>query len=61
MAQGDGDRAAVDRFIMEAIDTVPHLEALLLLWRNQKPWSAADMVKALYLSDAKPTPMKEAL
>jgi hypothetical protein len=51
MAQGDGDREAVDRFIMEEIDTVPHLEALLLLWRNQKPWSTAEMGKALYVSD----------
>jgi hypothetical protein len=51
MAQGDADREAVDRFIMEEIDTVPHLESLLLLWRNQKPWSTAEMGKALYVSD----------
>jgi hypothetical protein len=51
MPQGDGDREAVDRFIMEEIDTIPHLEALLLLWRNQKPWSPAEMGKALYVSD----------
>jgi hypothetical protein len=42
----------VDDFIAEAIDSVPHLEALLLLW-NSKPrtWSRAEMGRALYLSE----------
>lgn len=51
MAHEDLIRRSVDRFILEAIDTVPHLEALLLLW-NSKPnqWSGAEMSKALYIS-----------
>ncbi|HTW64306.1 MAG TPA: hypothetical protein VME17_06800 [Bryobacteraceae bacterium] len=31
----DEDTAAVDRFILNRIDSVPHLEALLLLWRSR--------------------------
>ncbi|HEX4075976.1 MAG TPA: hypothetical protein VHX49_11300 [Candidatus Acidoferrales bacterium] len=39
----------VDRFIADKIDSVPHLEALLLLW-NSRPskWSAEDLAKRLY-------------
>jgi predicted transcriptional regulator len=40
----------VDRFILEQIDSVPHLEALLLLFNNQpKAWSAEDMARSLYV------------
>ena len=41
----------VDQFILAEIDSVPHLEALLLLW-NSKPrkWSLEEIAKALYLS-----------
>lgn len=40
----------VDRFIVEEIDSVPHLEALLLLWRNApKQLSAAQIAKQLYI------------
>jgi predicted ArsR family transcriptional regulator len=43
-------RLQVDRFIIEQIDSVPHLEALLLLFNNQpKTWSADEMGGALYL------------
>jgi predicted ArsR family transcriptional regulator len=46
-----GDFRAVDGFLLEHIDSVPHLEALLLLW-NSRPrrWSAEDMAKALFLT-----------
>ncbi|HEX4003813.1 MAG TPA: hypothetical protein VHX36_14270 [Candidatus Acidoferrales bacterium] len=39
----------VYRFIVDKIDSVPHLEALLLLW-NSRPskWSADDLAKRLY-------------
>jgi hypothetical protein len=44
-------RKAVDEFILEEIDTVPHLEALLLLWnRPLKEWSFEAMANAIYLS-----------
>src|SRR3954467_10227902 len=44
-------RNAVDEFILNEIDTVPHLEALLLLW-NSRPqeWSFEAMASAIYLS-----------
>jgi DNA-binding MarR family transcriptional regulator len=40
----------VDEFILRWIDSVPHLEALLLLW-NARPreWSVTDMARALYV------------
>ena len=43
-------RLQVDRFIMEQIDSVPHLEALLLLFNSQpKPWSTEEMANSLYV------------
>lgn len=40
----------VDQFILEQIDTVPHLEALLLIWRGRpKVWSVEEMARALYV------------
>lgn len=40
----------VDQFILEQIDTVPHLEALLLVWnRRPKAWSITEMASALYV------------
>jgi len=48
MPQGSG-REQVDRFILDEIDSVPQLEALLLIWNNRpKEWSSEDMAKALY-------------
>ena len=42
---------AVDEFILEEIDTVPHLEALLLLWNSRpREWSPEAMANAIYLS-----------
>lgn len=51
MAGNDLQRQELDRFILDEIDSVPHLEALLLLW-NDKPrqWSIDEMAKALYIS-----------
>lgn len=43
----------VDQFIRDEIDTVPHLEALLLTWRVRgSTWSEAEMASALYVSEA---------
>lgn len=40
----------VDRFIVEQIDSVPHLEALLLMWKSRpKRWSVEEMAGALYV------------
>ena len=44
------DREFVDRFILEQIDTVPHLEALLLAWKQRaKLWSVEEMAAQLYV------------
>jgi hypothetical protein len=46
----------VDRFIEEQIESVPHLEALLLIWRKHpKAWSIQEMASALYV----PEPLAE--
>jgi hypothetical protein len=51
MAEANLDRPSVDQFILEKIDSVPHLEALLLLWKTRpKLWSDEDMAQALYIS-----------
>jgi len=46
----DTRKLQVDQFIIEQIDSVPHLEALLLIWRTRpKEWSVTEMAKALYV------------
>ena len=41
----------VDQFLQDQIDTVPHLEALLLLWNSRpKPWSVVDMADGLFVA-----------
>ncbi len=52
MTEEDRIRNDVDRFLQEKIDTVPHLEALLLIWKSRpRPWSAEEMATRLFLSD----------
>lgn len=47
----DEVRKAVDQFILEEIDSVPHLEALLMMWRHpEKAWGSYEMAKELYIS-----------
>jgi DNA-binding MarR family transcriptional regulator len=49
MTQADPENQ-VDRFILDEIDSVPHLEALLLLWRNkEKTWRVEEMARSLYV------------
>jgi hypothetical protein len=47
---GSIDNRTVDQFILEEIDTVPHLEALLLIW-NSRPvqWSPPEMAERLFV------------
>lgn len=41
----------VDQFILQEMDTVPHLEALLLLWNSRpKEWTVDEMARALYVA-----------
>lgn len=43
-------RNEVDEFILREVDTVPHLEALLLMWKTRpKLWTVEEMAAALYL------------
>jgi predicted ArsR family transcriptional regulator len=44
------DKEQVDRVLLDQIETVPHLEALLLLWNSRpRPWSIEDLAARLYL------------
>jgi hypothetical protein len=45
------NREQIDRFIVDEIDSVPQLEALLLVWNNRpKEWNSGSMARALYVS-----------
>lgn len=45
--------STVDRFLLDQIDSVPHLEALLLLWRNApRACTAAQIAEQLYIAPA---------
>ena len=49
------DPAAVENavydFVLDQIETVPHLEALLLLWNSRpQPWTVENLAKRLYVS-----------
>jgi hypothetical protein len=40
----------VDQFILDEMDSVPHLEALLLLWNSRpRPWPREDLAHSLYI------------
>jgi predicted ArsR family transcriptional regulator len=55
MKNGD-EEDEVLRFIFENIDTVPHLEALLLVWQNSATaWSTETLAARLYVSTAQAT------
>lgn len=46
----DQFKSEVDDFIVQQIDSVPHLEALLLIWNSRpRKWTVEDMGRALYL------------
>lgn len=43
-------RQQVDQFILEEIDSVPHIEALLLLWTSRpRQWSVEELARSLYI------------
>ena len=53
MTDYDHLRPEVDRFLSDYIDSVPHLEALLLLWHARpKPWSVEETAKRLFVEPA---------
>ena len=48
--EGDTRRLQVDRFVLTEIDSVPHLEALLLLFNSRpKEWSVDEMGQSIYV------------
>jgi predicted ArsR family transcriptional regulator len=50
MAEEKPSADRVDQFILEQIETVPHLEALLLAWKKRpKVWSVDEMAGELYV------------
>ncbi|MGC2422410.1 MAG: hypothetical protein WA405_12275 [Candidatus Acidiferrales bacterium] len=52
MMEIDPGEGEVFAFITEKIDSVPHLEALLLLWNDRpKQWAAADLAARLYMDE----------
>jgi predicted transcriptional regulator len=53
---------SVLQFIAERIDSVPQLEALLLLWENpQRSWSEDEVAARIYVSRAAATQILQAL
>jgi hypothetical protein len=55
MTDGDPEDVAL-RFIFENIETVPQLEALLLIWQNStRTWTAEELAARIYVgsTDAK--------
>jgi predicted transcriptional regulator len=54
--------ANVLQFIAERIDTVPQLEALLLLWENaQRSWAEDEVAGRIYVSRAAATQILQSL
>lgn len=51
MTENRPDEKEVFAFILEKVESVPHLEALLLLWNTRpKGWSEADLAQRLYVN-----------
>ncbi len=50
MVDESNKKRAIDKFIVEEIESVPHLEALLLVWNHRpKRWSIAEIASSLYV------------
>lgn len=53
MPEPEDSRSSVDKFLLEQIDTVPHLEALLLCFNSRpKSWSVNNVAKALFVDES---------
>lgn len=51
MPEGHPSREQIDRFLVDEIDSVPQLEALLLIWnRRPKKWYFSEIARSLYIS-----------
>lgn len=50
MAENTKGQNEVDQFLISRIDSVPHLEALLLVWRcRPKTWTLNELAERLYV------------
>jgi DNA-binding MarR family transcriptional regulator len=50
MTEPNPSEGEVDQFLLDRIESVPHLEALLLLWSNKtKFWTVEEMTCRLYV------------
>jgi hypothetical protein len=62
MTPEDLTRQQIDRFILDEIESVPHLEALLLLFNSRpKQWSLQQMADSLYISSSNTQPILQDL
>jgi len=62
MREDSPGQELVDEFILKEIETVPHLEALLLIWRSRpRRWSLDEMGRALFLDAKATTPILDDL
>jgi hypothetical protein len=62
MSNNSTGAAEVDAFILAEIDTVPHLEALLLFWTTRpRLWSVQEIAATLYIEPAAAEALLEAL
>lgn len=62
MTPEDLERLQIDRFILEEIESVPHLEALLLLFNSRpKPWMLQEMAASLYIAPNQTQPILQDL
>lgn len=61
MATGGID-PAVERFLLDSIDTVPHLEALLLLFQSPATvWAVVELAARIYVNDKQASTILEDL
>lgn len=52
----------VERFLLDSIDTVPHLEALLLLFKSPAiVWTVAELAARIYVNEKQATSILEDL
>lgn len=50
MEEPNSQQAEIDRLILSEIDSVPHLEALLLLWNSRpRQWPVEELASLLYI------------
>jgi DNA-binding MarR family transcriptional regulator len=50
LAANSQDEIEIYRFISDEIESVPHLEALLLLWNSRpQPWTVQNLAQRLYI------------